>query len=203
MYIVPNEKKAPRDRMYPLFTDRGGQFSAKFPDGTMVWVNAETHISYPANFTNDTIRMTLQGEAYFELSDSAHPYIITIPSTVNRSRNNAGSTISVIRQPLTVIPPSKPFDIIAYPEDSVQVTTDSTRFAWTRGRMYYRAASIQTIMTDIARWYDAEIIYKGNIPDRVYNLDLSRDARFVEVISAFRNQGAKLRVKGKTVTISF
>lgn len=50
----------------------------RLPDGTRVWVNQNTHIEYPKEFEGDVRKVTLKGEAFFEVAkDPSKPFIIT------------------------------------------------------------------------------------------------------------------------------
>jgi transmembrane sensor len=50
-----------------LSTPRGGQFQLTLPDGTKVWLNASSSITYPVAFTDDERRVAIKGEVYFEV----------------------------------------------------------------------------------------------------------------------------------------
>lgn len=43
---------------------RGGEFSMKLSDGTMVHLNAETDLRYPVRFSGEERRVVLSGEAF-------------------------------------------------------------------------------------------------------------------------------------------
>jgi transmembrane sensor len=48
------------------------------PDGTRVWLNQNTEIEYPSEFSGKDRKITLKGEAFFEVKrDVAHPFIIS------------------------------------------------------------------------------------------------------------------------------
>jgi transmembrane sensor len=51
-----------------LATPKGRQFKILLPDGTMAWLNAASSIRFPTQFTNDTRRVVISGEVYFEVA---------------------------------------------------------------------------------------------------------------------------------------
>jgi transmembrane sensor len=64
-----------------LSTPAGGQFRLKLPDGTHVWLNAESSITYPTAFTGNERCVTITGEGYFEVAKDANkPFKVIIPS---------------------------------------------------------------------------------------------------------------------------
>lgn len=59
-------------------TALGRTYQITLPDGSKVWLNAGSSITFPANFDQLKERhVKLSGEAYFEISkDKAHPFIV-------------------------------------------------------------------------------------------------------------------------------
>lgn len=65
--------------MNTMRTPRGGQYRLVLPDGTKVWLNAASSITYPAAFTAGTRNIKITGEAYFEVApDKTKPFKIDI-----------------------------------------------------------------------------------------------------------------------------
>ncbi len=64
--------------MNTLFTEKGVKGFTTLPDGSKVWLNSNTRISYPNSFSGKTRDVSLSGEAYFEVAkDSLMPMVIT------------------------------------------------------------------------------------------------------------------------------
>ena len=83
-------------------------------------------------------------------------------------------------------------------------SADTTQaVAWTNNRLFFRDEKLPVIMQEISRWYDADVKYKGSVPDKLYHLDLPRDADFSEVQKALRQQGVLLFVEKRTITVNF
>ena len=60
-----------------IATKKGSKSNIKLPDGTRVWLNADSKLAYNENFSGLTREVTLAGEAYFDVAhDSLHPFII-------------------------------------------------------------------------------------------------------------------------------
>jgi len=61
-----------------LTTPRGGRYQLTLPDGTIVWLNAASSITYPVAFNGDRRKVSVTGESYFEVhSDPSHPFIVS------------------------------------------------------------------------------------------------------------------------------
>ncbi|WAC42474.1 FecR family protein [Pedobacter sp. SL55] len=61
-----------------LTTTRGEQTQIRLPDGTTVFLNAESSLRFPTSFANTAKRkVSLTGEGYFEVSkDKNHPFVV-------------------------------------------------------------------------------------------------------------------------------
>lgn len=60
-----------------LRVPKGKRFDMVMADGTHVWLNADSHIRFPLNFTDGERRVTLEGEAYFEVAHNEHkPFLV-------------------------------------------------------------------------------------------------------------------------------
>src|SRR3546814_18855 len=89
-----------------LTTPRGGEYQVALPDGSRVWLNAASSLTYPTSFNgHKERRVELTGEAYFEIAkDADHPFIV----------ESARQSVRVL---------GTHFNITAYPnESSVQTT---------------------------------------------------------------------------------
>jgi ferric-dicitrate binding protein FerR (iron transport regulator) len=63
-----------------ISTPKGRQFQLVLPDGTKVWLNAASSLKYPTHFSGNERRVTITGEAYFEVAKNVNmPFIATIP----------------------------------------------------------------------------------------------------------------------------
>jgi transmembrane sensor len=54
--------------------------------------------------------------------------------------------------------------------------------AWKNGFTSFRSADIRTIMRQVMRWYNIEVEYEGEAPQRVFTGDIPRDARLAELL---------------------
>jgi transmembrane sensor len=104
LYIIHNDHLARKDKFITLYTPRGGDFSVRFPDGTTVWLNAQSTIRYPANFSQYSIELTVKGETYIEVARNPSP----------RLRISVGS--------VQIEPFGAHMDIKSYPDDPAIIT---------------------------------------------------------------------------------
>ncbi|MCD7849580.1 MAG: FecR domain-containing protein [Parabacteroides sp.] len=74
-------KPAPLVALNKIVVPPGQRANITLSDGTNVWLNACSEMTYPASFTQDARNVSLKGEAYFDVSkDARHPFIVQTKS---------------------------------------------------------------------------------------------------------------------------
>ncbi len=172
-----------------LETTQGSKLKTVLPDGTEVWLNAETKIEYPAKFSRKNRTVTLTGEAYFHVSsDPANPFYVktadgTIKVTgtkfnVSAFPDDNFSSVVLEEGQIAYTPTSNGKNSIAlHPDEQIiylresgslsKVKTDVEKYtSWTEGRLVFRNDPLSTIITRLERWYHAEIILSD--PEHVF-----------------------------------
>ena len=82
IYTVAKEAAGSESSLRGAFntieTPKGGMWQVKLPDGSSVWLNAASSLTYPIAFSNGKKRIVeLKGEAYFEVAkDKLHPFVV-------------------------------------------------------------------------------------------------------------------------------
>lgn len=195
-----------------LSTGRGEQSPVlTLSDGTRVWLNAASSISYPVVFNGNSREVTITGEAYFEVAhNSAKPFHV----------NASGQTIEVL---------GTHFNVNAYADEgpvkttllegSVKIGHDLLKpgeqyangivspvntmlaVAWKNGYFYFEAADLKTVMRQVGRWYDLDIVYEGKPGDRLYGGKLERTVPLSAILRFLAQGNIKYRQDGKTLII--
>ena len=64
-------------RKFEMVTPKGSRSLVNLPDGTHIWLNSESRLTYPERFVGKTREVYLEGEGYFVVSkDKDHPFIV-------------------------------------------------------------------------------------------------------------------------------
>ena len=213
-------KDKPQEVLYnTISTPRGGQYQVVLSDGSKVWLNAASSLRFPVSFTGDKRAVALSGEGYFEVAhDAGKPFTVSVNGTevhvlgthfninaysdeatvkttllegsVKVSKGNTGKMISPGEQAVT-----GNNDNVVNPEIGVQQVDVDAVTAWKNGRFVFKGDNIQSVMRQLARWYNAEVSYEKNVTNE----------EFVGVINRSRYDKISdiLEMMGKTGTVSF
>lgn len=206
-----------------LATPRGGEYQLTLSDGSRVWLNAASSIKYPIAFAGNERLVEITGEAYFEVQhNSKMPFRvkaggIMVEDVGTQFNINAYGDEPVLKTTLVEgavnISSDMQKGIALHPGNQawadangdIQVKTGidvEEAVAWKNGVFDFRDASIETIMRQLARWYDLDLKYETRVSQhfmgKIYrNSNLSQVLRMLELVG-----GVHFNIEGKQVTIT-
>lgn len=204
-----------------LSTPRGGQYQVILPDGTKVWLNAASALRFPSVFTGNLREVELTGEAYFEVSKNKDkPFYVKVNGmqiAVLGTRFNVNAyadeneiktsllegSVKIIKDNASGIMKPGQQAILHKKKDKLEIMNADINeaLAWKNGLFQFDGADIRTIMRQIGRWFDVEVVYAGKIPDRQFQGKISRNAPLSEVLQILALSDVKFSVEGKKITV--
>ena len=213
-----------------LATPAGGQFQLKLPDGTRVWLNAASSITYPTAFTGTERRVTITGEGYFEVArDARKPFKVTIESgdkqptevevlgthfNINAYDDEALVKTSLLEGQVKVV--SSHFNgkqtAILKPGQQSQVDVEGKLklkenadmeevIAWKNGDFIFQSADIGTLMRQVARWYDITVSYPNGMPKDKFSGKIGRNVNLSQLLEILKYSEVKFELKGRTLVV--
>lgn len=205
-----------------ISTPRGGQYRVVLPDGTAVWLNSASSLSYPTRFSSNERRVTLlAGEAYFEVKSADRqsgkiPFIVETAGqevkvlgtafNINAYEDENGirttlveGSVSVTHSGIsgrkTLIPGQQlRFDTKSMQIDVIQVDTDEFS-AWKDGFFYFNDADIYTVMRQLSRWYDIEVVYEISDPKDLYIGKIPRRVNLATALNVLKKAGVNFEIR--------
>jgi transmembrane sensor len=217
----PASEKVANEVVYnTLTTPRGGQYHLVLADGTNVWLDAASSITYPVAFIGKDRPVETTGQVYFEVAhNAAKPFKVTAN----------GQTVEVL---------GTHFNINAYPDEpaikttlfegSIKLTSSTGHailkpgqqaqinqgrinivndanmdeaIAWHKGLFEFHDADIQTVMRQLSRWYNVDISYEGKITDRHFSGKLYRNVTALTVADILSYKKIHFRIEGKQIVV--
>ena len=203
-----------------LVTPRGGEYRVTLPDGSKVWLNATSSIKFPGVFKGNIREVELKGEAFFEIAkNSAMPFRV----------KSKGAQIEVIGTHFNVKAyGNEKFMKTTLVEGSIKITAGNSshllkpgqqailnkgemrvldnvdieeQVAWKNGLFLFKDTSIEDVMSQVAFWYDLNVIFEGKIPEKYLTGKISRSVNASEFMNLLKYAGVKFKINGKNIII--
>ena len=160
--------------LHTIITPVGGEYSLIFSDGTRVWLNAGSHLRFPAVFSDDQREVELEGEAYFEVvKDSLRPFLVktgeTVVKVLGTSFNVKAYTGEVLRTTLVSgrvavkyegeeikILPGEQW-ILEKGRPRVEKVNAERVVGWVKGNFAFDDVDLPDVFKILERWYDVHV----------------------------------------------
>lgn len=204
-----------------LATARGQQFNLTLPDGTRIWMDAASRLYYPAVFAGSERKVSLEGQAYFEVAhDAAKPFIVTVGNmevkvlgthfNINAYADEQVAHTTLLEGKIKIL--NGKDSVILHPGQEAQTTKQHAlqvlqqadtelAVAWKNGFTAFKSASLKTIMRQISRWYNVDIVYQGNIPERTFTGEIGRNADLSKLLQVLSASGIHFNIEGNQLTV--
>lgn len=193
------------------------------PDGSQVWVNVASTISFQVPFDGKERLVSVSGEAYFDVAAAAaQPFIVkskgqeikvlgtafniksyeeesTIKTTlvtgkIQISQNKSGTMKTLTAGQQAISPPDGPL-LINQDADMEEA------LAWKANVFQFNHADLKSIMQQLGRWYDVEIVFQGSVPNHFFTVKISRDKSLTAVLKIMELYGINFQLEGKKLTV--
>lgn len=205
-------------------TPAGGQFNIILPDGSEVWLNAASSISFPLQFTGTNRKVTMTGELYYEIAkNTAMPFIVGLPG--NNEIEVTGTHFNVMaydneeKLKTTLLEGAIRFKNAGnmHPlKPGQQLQTDAggnTRLlndvntqqaiAWKNGLFDFDNVTLPEIMRQIERWYKITTVFNENNNQAHYIGSIKRASSIQQVLQMLELAGdVKFKISEQTVMIT-
>lgn len=168
-----------KTRMMEVSTPRGTDYQLTLPDGTHVWLNADSKISFPERFTGNDRKVKIEGEAYFDVTkDAKHPFIIStdyFTTTVHGTSFNVNAYsaktagVALVTGSVSVksndgkelrIVPGQLACIGTQGKIEVKNVDVYPLTQWKDGFFYFDNERLVDIMMELGRWYNVSVVFE-------------------------------------------
>lgn len=206
-------------QMNSIETPRGGEYALTLSDGTKVFLNSMSTLVFPSEFSGEERRVELYGEAYFEVSKSSAPFIVTTSradiQVLGTSFNVynyegeayeaalvSGSIAISTSQEKMILNPSQRATIHKADAPMVIDEIDALSISeWHKGKIVFKDQSLEYMMNRLARWYDFSVEYKSSALKNLRfscSVDKYEDiAQFLQVLES--TDKLKAEINGKAI----
>jgi len=207
-----------------LSTPRARKTTVVLADGTRVWLNAASSIRYPTAFTGKERGVEVTGEVYFEVAQNpSMPFIVKREGTDQRVEVLGTSfnintyddedttkttllegSIRVTKGVNSIV--LKPGEQAAsgMGDNKIRIIHEADIeevIAWKNDRFQFSNMDMKTIMRQLARWYDVDVEFEGNVPDIRIGGSIHKDINLSTVLEFLKGNGVRFKFEGKKITI--
>ncbi|PSL48311.1 FecR family protein [Chitinophaga niastensis] len=212
--------------IHKLSVPKSSQYIVVLSDGTKVWLNAGSTISFPAAFTGNSRDVAITGEAYFEVAKQVAA--------------NGGNyqPFSVATGKMSVLVLGTHFNINAYTDEpavsttllegSVQVKVNKQKIqirpgeqaqlnntgklsvsqpnleeivAWQKGYLQFDNTPLEEVFRQIARWYDVHVVFKGGVHQGSFHGKIYPGMKLPEILRGLETNGARFTFNGTSIIV--
>lgn len=200
---------------------KGGQYQLTLADKTIVWLNSATNINYPVSFKGNERKVEITGEAYFDVAhDANRKFIVVVKNSGGarkseievmgtqfniRAYDNETITASLVQGKIKMAASE------LKPGQQAQLTNDNTikvvdadleqALAWKTEYFHFNSADIQTILLEIGRWYNVNIVIQGKLSDEPTRFVIKRNTPFSNMMKALQGLGFNCTFENGTLIV--
>lgn len=192
-------------------------YSIILDDSTEVHLNANSQLRYPIHFSGDVREVFLSGEAYFKVSKSSRPFIVSTTEisvkvygtefNVNTSNKenveavlisgSVGVTIQSNKTKEIEMAPNQRFKLnVISKESSVGIVDPTNSIAWRGGLFKCDNEKLSILLDKIGQWYGVTFEYSNNdIKDIPVSIKLSNSTELSNIIRAIEELSGTIIIK--------
>jgi transmembrane sensor len=202
-----------------MTTPRGGRYEGTLADGTQFVLDAASSIRFPVKFTGKERLITVTGQVWIKVKyDAAHPFRVKVKGqlledlgtefNINTYDDEPAMRTTLVegsirvssgKQAVTLIPGQQAVN--DNQAIKVQKADIANVIAWKNGQTLFNGQDIHEIMRNVSRWYDVDIRYEGEIPNRQFAGSISRNANLSDLLNILEFDNVHFRVDGKTIIV--
>src|SRR6185312_1588485 len=192
-------------------------------DGSKVWLNAESAITFPTAFTGNERKVTIKGEAYFEVAhDASKPFQVTVNGmqvqvlgthfNINAYEDDDYIKTTLLQGSVKVTKGNE--SVLIAPGEQAKVNNASgdikikkdvdldEAVAWKNGFFYFSHADLQTVLRQFSRWYDVDVEYEGVLPKRLFEGKIQRSLNLSEALRILETNDVHFKIMGKKIEVT-
>lgn len=205
-----------------ISTPRGGQYRVQLPDGTAVWLNSASSITYPTIFNGNERRIKVTGEVYLEvLPNTEQPFFVDINGkssvqvlgtrfNINSYADEEAIKITLIggkvkvNQQVVLNPGQQAIQALNAASDKIVVKSSvdvEQVLAWKNGLFNFKGADFKSVLRQLEKWYDIKIDFSGKYDDMTMDGKMDRNVHLDDVIRFFNSYGFETKLENRTLIV--
>ena len=208
---------------HTLEIPRGGEYLLTLSDGTMIYLNSESTLSFPVKFQGKERKVYLTGEAYFKVAkNTEHPFVVTAgelevlvtgttfgvraykdEKDIQTTLESGQVTVKVEGKSVKLVPNKQVLFNKSTMGLEVRDVDVDLYLAWADGRLVYDNCPLEKILTDLGRWYNIDVFYsRDELRSYQFSLNVKKHEEFTQVLELIGKTGeVQFEIKDNTVIV--
>ncbi|HEX8023476.1 FecR family protein [Mucilaginibacter sp.] len=200
----------------------GGQYQVVLPDGTQVWLNSSSSLSYPTEFAGNSRTVKLTGEAYFEVAKNKDkPFYVEMNNVqvkvlgthfnISAYADDNDLTTTLLEGSVQISKNGsqallKPGQQAVIGSNANAITVSKAHIneamAWKNGYFMFNDDNIVDIMKKVSRWYDADVEYQGNFSTQRFGGTFTRSKSITDLLKNLEQiSNVHFKITGRRITV--
>lgn len=195
----------------------GERYELQLPDGTRVWLNAQSMLRYPFQYGLVARKVWLEGEAFFDVAKKEMPFevvnedmelwVLGTRFNMRRYADDRDLMVTLLEGSVRVKTPASSELLTpgqqAMVNNEIRIREVDTAYvtAWMRGLFHIRSANRYQIMKELEHWYGIKVAYSGMVSPHEFSVKASRQLTLESMLTLLDKGGIKTELKGDTVTV--
>lgn len=214
-----NVKRADSSQYNEIRTPRGTDYKMILPDGTKVWMNAESVVRFPVVFPTGERRVACDGEVFFDVArDSLRPFrvetagnVVKVLGTRFDIRHYEDEPYSAVLLSGSIRLSRGKHEVLLKPGEQAQLMEErwvvgkagASATSWIDGYFLFDNRSLEYIMRELARWYDIEVFFvDSDKQNEYYSFEIERSSSLKQVMNILeKTRTLDVELKGRPVII--
>jgi len=207
LWSVLKQTNTPREVVLnQLITAKGSKGQYVLPDGSIVWLNSESKLTFPEKFSKEKRKVTLEGEGYFQVTENRkQPFIVetddieieVLGTAFDISNYAFQSTIDVVllSGSVKVKEPEADKETLLSPNDLfihnkkhaqswTQTTNPALHIDWIKNRLTFDNDKLSDIIISLEGWYTVTIDCPVNFAQKTRMSFTVRNENINEILKA-------------------
>lgn len=217
------------NQLLTIYTPKGAKAYITLPDSSLVKLNSDTKIIYPAKFSGDIRDVYIDGEGYFQVEkDTIHPMIVRTSKgynikvvgtkfNVSSYSNESTSKTTLIEGCVNILEKrSNKEEVVSVlkkgesfvqqdnlTKNSYKNPDSSSEIAWTNDVLVFQDTPMKEALIRLERWHGTKFIVKS---PKIYNIRLTAEyvnESIVQILEYIKfSSGINYSISNNTVTLS-
>ncbi len=207
-----------------MSTPNGRQYQLVLADGSKVWLNAASSITYPTVFGTKERRVSITGEAFFEVAHNAtQPFFVSVNGmqvqvlgtefNINSYEDESSIKTTLQKGSVKIIKD----DLASFikPGQQAEITTGANQIivnpnvdmeqvmAWKNGKFIFQDADIRSVMRQLERWYNVSVTYEGSETNEEFVGIVSRNVNISQILKMLEETGkVSFKIHGNRIIVN-